>query len=649
MSKSSRHGPAKQTGMNRVLEQAQAFHRKGRFADAELHYRKVLAKDPGNAGVVRLMAVLAHEAGRNDRAIELLRKALAIDPNYGVAHRNLGNILATEGNNTEALHHYSEAARLDPRDINALIEVARLQSDVFDNCEAALVAYDQGLLSAPDDARLHRGRGKVLAEMERGDEAVSAMDEAARLAPDDAIVAYHQATILTKFDRKEEAAKAFERSIAIKSDDKEAWIAYGNLLATMKEPQKAVDALSRAIELDPYSAAAFTNLGNVLADEAMLEEAIGAHLKAIQLAPGLYQSYTNLGSALQNACRPEEALDAYRRAAELSPGNDGVLWNLALCLLSVGRITDGWDIYGFGFASGMRTPLRPFPGLLWEGQDLTAKTIMVWREQGIGDDIRFSTVISDLIAEAGHVIVETDPRLVDLYQRSWPQATVRAEQPRATGLGNYPAEDIDFDYTAPAGIVAALRRRTLQSFPKVCRPLVADPEKRSAARAWLDSLGAGPKVGLTWRSGLRNPIRDIFATSLQDWTKLQEIEGLKLINLQFGKPQDEIREAAEAHGLVIHEMPGLDTHGDLDGTAALTAELDFMAGLWNAAAEMAGALGVPGLIYMPAHHPMQLATGTLPWHPTLQVYPVMPGFDHAELLERILGDARRLLASRSVA
>lgn len=647
MSKSSRYGSAKPAGINRILEQAQVFHRKGQFADAELHYRKALAKEPGNAGVIRLMAVLAHEAGRNDRAVELLRKALAIDPDYGVAHRNLGNILSIEGNNSDALHHYSEAARLDPGDINALIETARLQSDVFENPEAALAAYDRGLLSAPDDARLHRGRGKVLAELNRADEAVLAMNEAGRLAPDDAIVAFHQATILAKFHRNEDAAKAFERSIAIKPDDSETWISYGNLLAVMKEPQKAADALSRAIELDPYSAAAFTNLGNILADEAMLDEAIGAHRRAIQLAPGLYQSHTNLGSALQNACRPHDAVAAYQKAAELNPGNDGVLWNLALCLLSIGRVTDGWDIYGFGFASGQRTPMRPFPGLLWEGQDLAGKTIMIWREQGIGDDIRFSTVIPDLIAEAGHVIVETEPRLVALYQRSWPQATVRAENLRSTGHGNYPAEEIDFDYTAPAGIVASLRRYTLDAFPKTCRPLIADSEKRAAARAWLDSLGAGPKVGLTWRSGLRNPIRDIFATSLGDWAKLQDIDGLKLVNLQFGKPEDEIREAAEKHGIVIHQMPGLDTHSDLDGTAALTAELDFTAGLWNAATEMAGALGVPGLIYMPAHHPMQLGTGTLPWHPSLHIYPVMPGFDRAALLERVVSDARHLLAARN--
>jgi hypothetical protein len=272
---------------------------------------------------------------------------------------------------------------------------------------------------------------------------------------------------------------------------------------------------------------------------------------------------------------------------------------------------------------------------------------MITREQGLGDDLRFSTCFHDIIAEAGHVIIETSDRLVPLYQRTWPQATVRAETGRSTGLLTYGPNEVDFDYTAPAGIVASMRRRSLLAFPRVCRPLIADPARRRDARAWLDTLGAGPKIGLTWRSGLRNPLRDIVATAPADWASFLADEGGKLINLQFGEPDEEIREAAEKFGVTIHQMPGLDTHNDLDGTAALTAELDFAAGLWNAATEMAGALGVPGTIYMPAHHSMQLGTGILPWHPSLRTISVMPGFDHHGLVRNIEGDVRERLNSRS--
>lgn len=635
--------------IRRALDRGMELHRRGKLKEAESHYRQVLLAQPGHAGALRLMGVLCHEAGCNEQGIEFLRRALTRDPEFALAHRNIAHLYALTGDNFVALHHYSEAARLDPNDIAAHIEQARILSDIRGEYDAALAVYDKALATAPEDARLHRGRGKVLAELKRNDEAADAMRRAAELAPEDAAIAFHRAKILSDIKRDEEAAEAFVRAAELAPEDKDLWLAYGNALNRTGRKQEAVDALSRAIEIDPEFAAAYSNLGNILADEAMFEEALAAHLRAVALRPDLAEAYNNLGSAYQNACMPAEAVHAYEKALLIESSQDATLWNLALCLLSIGRVEEGWDIYGFGFASGQRMPYRPFPNLLWQGEDLTGKTIMVWREQGVGDELRFSTCIPDLIAEAGHVIIETDPRLVGLYQRTWPEATVRAETGKATGLGNYPAEEIDFDWTAPLGIVASLRRRKPESFPKVPRPLKADPERRRAAREWLDSLGAGPRIGLTWRSGIRTTIRNVFATSPADWAPLAKINGAKLINLQFGEPGEEIRRAAEEHGLVIHEMPGLDTHRDLEGTAALTAELDFMAGLWNAASEMAGALGVPGLIYMPANHSMQLGTGRLPWHPSLRIYPVMPGFDHGELIERIGADARVLLAERASA
>lgn len=645
MSKSARYAANRSNGIVKALDHGMELHRKGRLKEAEASYRKVLGAAPTHVGALRLLAVLSHECGRNEEAEILLRRVVAIDPNFALAHRNLALIVSLLGKDGEAAYHYAEASRLDPTDKDAMIEEARIASDIGGDCERALVLYDRALLIDPKDARLHRGRGKVLAELARFDEAVDAMAEAAKLAPDDAVVHYHRATILSKAGDKPGAAEAFKRASELAPDDADIWLSFADVMRNLDQPQAAVDMLTRAIELNPNYAAAYSNLGNILADAAMLEDAIAAHRMALKLNPNVSEIYNNLGSALQNACRTGEAVEVYLRALQLNPGSDAMYWNLALCLLAIGRLEDGWDLYGFGFASKQRVPFRPFPGLLWQGEELAGKTIMLWREQGVGDDLRFSTCIDDIAEEAGHVIVETDHRLVSLYKRTWPNVTVRAETDRATGLSNYPEAEIDFDYTAPMGIAASMRRRHLTDFPATPRALVADPARRAEARAWLDSLGAGPKIGLTWRSGLRTPIRDLFATRIADWAPLVE-RGAILVNLQFGKPEEEIREAAEQHGLIIHQMPGLDTHNDLDGVAALTAELDSSTGLWNAATEMVGALGKRASIYMHANHSMQLGTGTLPWRPNLKIHTVMPGFERAPVIARIVDEVFAELSAR---
>lgn len=647
MSKSARLKPARTAPIERELDIGATLHRQGKLEEAEARYRTALLANPRHPGALRLMGQLCVSNNCGDQAIEFIRRAVEQDPNFAEAHADLGRLYALKGENHLAIFHYDRAARLNPADKESRIEQARILSDLLGDHAGALAIYESLLPIASHDPRIHRGRGKTLAALGRKDEAAAAMQRAVKLAPADPLVAYHQATILTEIGHREDALKAFERAHELAPSDHDILFSFANLARDMGETQRAVDLFSKAIEAKPDFAEAYSNLGNILTDEAMLDEAIGAAYQAVSLKPDLFQAYNNLGSALQTAFRPSEAIEAYRRGLELRPTDDAMLWNLSLCLLAIGRIEEGWDIYGYGFASGQRQPYRPFPGLLWQGESLKGKTIMIWREQGIGDDLRFSTCFHEIVEEAGHVIIETVERLVPLYQRTWPQATVRTETGKATGLpAPHTCDDVDFDVTAPAGILASLRRRSLDAFPTACQPLVADPEKRARARDWLASLGAGPKIGLTWRSGLRNPVRNIVATEPADWAKLEEIEGAKIINLQFGEPGEEIRELAEKLGVTIHQMPGLDTHDDLDGTAALTAELDLVTGLWNAATEMAGALGVPGMIYMPSAHPMQLGTGRLPWHPTLRIHSVMPGFDREALTRDILADIGTLLVAR---
>ena len=630
-------------GIDKILNGAVTLQAQGMMKEAEDLYRKLLQRFPGHPGTLRLLAILTHQVGRStEESIKYLRDALIADPDFALAHKNIAFLLCKENNIEGALFHFNEAARLLPDDIESRLEVARMLDERGDHNDA-LKIYREIVEINDTDARAFRGIGKILADRKdeaAHTEAAQALHKAVAIAPEDHITSLHAATLFAGMKKIDEAVVAFENAIRLKPDSHEAHFAFANIIRDRGETQRAVDLFSRAIELNPEYAAAYSNLGNMLADNALLEDGIACAQQAILLQPELVEAHNNLGSALQNACRPADALEAYTTALTLRPTDDAMLWNFALCLLATGRIENGWDIYGYGFASGQRKPYRPFPGLIWQGEDLSDKTIMITREQGLGDDLRFSTCFHDIIAVAKHVIIETDRRFVDLYQRTWPQATVRAETGRSTGLRTYKEGEVDFDYTAPAGMIAAQLRRSADAFPRESRPLVADPVLRQTARTWLDSLGSGPKIGLTWRSGLRTPLRDMMATDPIDWAALQEIDGAKLINLQFGFPADEIREAAEKHGLTIHEMPDLDTHNDLAGTAALTAELDCVTGLWNAATEMAGALGIRGFIYMPAHHPMQLGLGALPWHPSLKTYSVMPGFDHNDLVQSIAKDLR---------
>ena len=370
----------------------------------------------------------------------------------------------------------------------------RLQAQ--DRHAEAVSRFRKVIAAEPDNTEALRGLARSLIATERSDEAVRLLDEVTDAALSAPSLPQLQdiAAVCLSVEHFEAAERLCRQILDL---DPVSVITLTNLAYIVDrkgETQEAVDLLSRAIEIDPTSAAAYGSLGRVLTNVAMFDDAIACYRRTIELDPGRSTTYSNLAALYETTGRFDEMLLACEQALQINPDCDATRWNLARALLATGHIEEGWDMYGFGFASGQRLPLRPFPGLIWEGEELKDKTIMVWREQGLGDDILFSTCYSDLIAQAGHVIIETNPRLVSLYQRTWPEATVRAETPTSTGHGNY--GKIDFDVTAPAGMVAAQLRRSLDAFPADVTRLVPDPARVADCRAWLDSLGPGPKIGL---------------------------------------------------------------------------------------------------------------------------------------------------------
>lgn len=503
--------------------------------------------------------------------------------------------------------------------------------------DEAVSRFRKVVFAEPDNMAALNAACQSLTKLARPGEAFRLIEEIAAQTPHDAPNLLGLANICFSYRHFSCAERLYRHVLDVNPG---SFAALGNLasmLVDRREYQEAVDLLSRAIEIRPDSAEIYNTLGRALAGAAMYDEAEASYRRALSIDAKLGAVYANYAALLDIVGRHKEALELLRITLSTNPDCDSTRWNLARTLLATGHIEAGWDMYGFGFACGARTPFRPFPGLLWQGEDLAEKTIMVWKEQGIGDDLYFSTCYHDLIEEAGHVIIETDPRLVPLYKRTWPKATVRAETGTATGLGN--CDTVDFDVTAPAGIVASHRRRSLASFPQNPPVLIADPERRQSARKWLATLGPGPRIGFCWRSSIRNHVRNSFATGLEDWICFLRRNDVQAISLQYGDAGEEIIEAGKKFGIRLHCMPGLDTMNDLEGTAALTAELDFFVAQWNASSEMAGALGIPGAVYLPAGNPVMLGTDRIPWHPCLRPFPVKPGFDPAMLAKAMTDDA----------
>ena len=122
-------------------------HQAGQLAEADRLYAQVLAAEPDHAHALHLRGALAHAAGRNEDAVELIGRAIALDGKLPDFHYNIGLALWALGRRAEAIRHWARALALNPNFGqarlnlgNALREEGRIADAIASICAAAAAA-----------------------------------------------------------------------------------------------------------------------------------------------------------------------------------------------------------------------------------------------------------------------------------------------------------------------------------------------------------------------------------------------------------------------------------------------------------------------------------------------------------------------------
>lgn len=378
--------------------------------------------------------------------------------------------------------------------------------------------------------------------------------------------------------------------------------------------EEGLAAAEHACRVAPDHPAPHSNRGNLLAALGRFDAADEAFAAALKRDPNHADARANLANHLKNSGRIEAARDAYRDGTQRFRHDPRFAFGLALSSLGTGDLKTGWAYYEAGFASGDRVPDRRRAATDWFGGDLAGKTLLIWPEQGLGDEILFASCLPDLhrALPDTRIILECDPRLLTLFQRSFPFLTVVPED--GIKVGNVEAQ-------APIGRLPGLFRQQITNFDAPKAYLSPDMEKKAAMEAHLAGLPPGKKVGISWRSGLVNQKRAHGLTDLDDWADLLKSPGIVPVNLQHGDVDAELDTFRDRYAIVdIHHVPGLDLRDDLDGVFALISALDSVVNVGTSIMGMAGALAVPQHVVMREQEWITLGTDELPWFANATVH-----------------------------
>nr|WP_247893357.1 tetratricopeptide repeat protein [Azospirillum endophyticum] len=539
-------------------------------------------------------AVALHRDGRPEDAASLHRQAVVANPAHPAAWTNGGLALLRLGRVENAMHWHRRAVALNPAFAEAM-----------GNLGVALQAAG----AAEEAARLHR--------------------RAIRLRPSLAESWGNLAAALLASRRFAEAEAACTRAAVLAPSLAGALVTAAAASKGQGRFAEAIRQCRRALRIVPASAKGWSNLGMALAGLGRWDDALHAHRRATALAPDQPDMLVNQGHTLLMRGERRLASTCTGRSLLLAPDRTDARMNRALLRLAEGDLGGGWRDYAHRFATGEAVSRR-FAIPEWQGEALAGRPILVWGEQGLGDEILFGTALPDLLREAGRVIVECDPRLTGLFARALPGAEVRAPTP----------DPRDADCHAPMGGVAARLRPTLRHFPAAGPFLIPEPRLAAEWRGRLAALGPGLRVGICWRSSRMTADRAGAYSRIEQWGPVFAVPGVTFVTLQYDECGMERDDALHRFGTPLHHWPGLDQRNDLEGVAALMSGLDLVISAPTAVGELAAALGVPVWRIGAAGDWSALGTMVRPWFPSMM--PVGHAGDQDVALAAVARRLRRL-------
>lgn len=573
------------------LKEALALRRQGRHEQAEVLLRKLLTTRSNAPDVLYQLALLKADMGAYSEAHYLVTSLLEMNVDSPTAYALLGRVLAETDSLEAALAGYDRALAIVPQDAEILFGRA-IVLQRMGRLVDALDSYQRALVHAPGQAEVWCNHGNVLFALRRFDEALHSFDEGIKRTPDVTLLHFNRGNTLSELGRMAEALAAFDHALTLAPDN--------------------IDVRN--------------NRANTRLEAGDIDGAIADFRRMIADAPGDPRGYNGFGQILQEQGHNAEAARQYQRAITLEPEFADARHNLALARLYLRDFTAAWTEYEHrcdpaGYRAGLRKDLQSvdlFERLpRWHGSGTPVSgAVGIWYEQGIGDQILFSTLLPDLLATGQPFIYEVDGRLLPAYQRAFPEVNFVA-------LADPPAVALQAAGAALfAGSLPSLFRPSVASFARQPhRVLKASPERVIHYR---DRLGSELKVALSWRSARAGRLGRSKSLALADLAPVLAVPGVRFVDVQYGDTAAERAAVAQTQEASITHFDDVDCFRDLDEVLAILEACDLLITTSNANAHLAGALGKPVWLLYPAerapfHYWAHNGDHRCLWYPSVEI------------------------------
>ena len=381
----------------------------------------------------------------------------------------------------------------------------------------------------------------------------------------------------------EQASNLLETLLSHNPNDGIALNFMGVIHLELQNFHLAYQYFRRATQETPTAAPVWTNFGLAAHELGRNDEAIKCYLHSAQLNNEYVKAYVNAAAVFIEESRWEDAEKACNIALQIDPASDLAKKNLAHVYLARHDWKTGWEYWELALGCKYRKEWIYGDEKRWDGSK--GQAVVVYGEQGLGDEIMYASVIPDAMADCKKVIIDCDPRLAKLFARSFPEAEVHGTRrdPNPEWL-----KDARIDARCAISSLPGFYRNKDEDFPGTPY-LKADPELVRMFKAMWNGKKA---IGLCTHGGSK--------LTGESWRKLRPEDFSPIFST------DAVFVSLDYKGALGHpkikELPWATQVSDYDLTAALIASLDVAIGINTTAMLCADALGIVTHTLVPAWH-----------------------------------------------
>lgn len=442
-----------------------------------------------------------------------------------------------------------------------------------------------------------------------------------------------------------EAEKLYDMLLTQNPDNVGLLAMFGSMLLRTEKIGQAISMLHRAAEKNlTLPKAKRSAQGDLLSNLAigyryagLIEKSREIFTLAAEKDPTA-DTLANYAALFLNVGTPEEAVKQARRSIAMDKNCAMAHWNLAVGLLELGEWATAWDEHEWGFKAKLRidrgTTLRLhgekrlFPQ--WDGTP--GKTVWVYGEQGLGDEIMFASMLPEMM-KTNTVILECHKRLVTLFQKAFPGLVCYGtrEDTQIPWINDHA-----IDYQVSLGSLGKFYRRSAESFPGTPY-LKADPSPH----------GQKMRVGISWTGGLKAGRVATRAVPLNWWRSILDND-CEFVSLQYTADCEAEIESVNRLGYKIVQHPAAKAQ-DYYETAKAVKSCDLVISVCTSIVHLAGALGVPTWCMVPNKPAWRYGVrGPMRWYRAVRLYRQPAGDSDAwrPVVERVGLDLSDMIDSR---